>query len=239
LRAGIVPKGAEDKWFIYFVEPSLFVHRSGTGKGAYRVDLTASGEGCSVEAAFCAADFLNESEPAYQSELLAYIVGRTLLARDMAFPSASPRPIPQLRPTLSGWRKGRINRAQYWASLSVVAAIYAALMVLPHPGHISVSEIVLIIVCVPRLHDLGLTGWIAAIPFGVEIVCAITTFSVMPVEAATEAMGFVVIAIAGLLVLLGALPGQKANNRFGPQPRPGIGFGRRVDRSAQTASYFD
>jgi uncharacterized membrane protein YhaH (DUF805 family) len=137
------------------------------------------------------------------------------------------------------WLQGRTNRAQYWLTLLAVAVIYAAFIALSGSSRGSVSEIVLIFVCVPRLHDLGATGWIAVIPFGLEIVCAIIAFVLLPVDQATTALGVVALVLLILLIVLGALPGQPGANRFGPQPRRGISFGRKMDQETETAPHFD
>ena len=112
-------------------------------------------------------------------------------------------------------------------------------MVLPHSRPVSVSEVVLIFICVPRLHDIGLTGWIAGGVFLLEIVTAIAAVAVLGLEAGRVALGLFVIALAGLLILLGALRGQKGSNRFGPPPRPGLRFWRKDDAADQTAAQFE
>ncbi|HKA35577.1 MAG TPA: hypothetical protein VKH43_02075 [Thermoanaerobaculia bacterium] len=43
LRAGLVPQEMEDRWFIYFEDPWLFLHRSWTGFCIYRVRFELSG----------------------------------------------------------------------------------------------------------------------------------------------------------------------------------------------------
>ncbi len=138
-----------------------------------------------------------------------------------------------------GWPQGRMNRAQYWLCLAVVVALYAALLAIPSTRHPAISEVVLVLVCVPRLHDIGLTGWITAIPLAIELVTVITAIFLFPMQTALMAMGVVVILFAGLLAVLGALPGQKAGNRFGPAPRPGLRFGKTADQSEQAAAHFE
>jgi hypothetical protein len=41
LRAGLIPQQMEDKWFIYYEEPHLFLHRSWTGAPVYRLTLNS------------------------------------------------------------------------------------------------------------------------------------------------------------------------------------------------------
>ena len=108
----------------------------------------------------------------------------------------------------------------------MVVAIYAVLLWIPHKDHVSVSEVALIFVCVPRLHDLGKSGWWAVIPLIVEIVSAALAFSLLPFQQAAEVMCVVVLVIAGLMILLGLIPGQAAANGFGEPPRPGLSLRR-------------
>lgn len=39
LKVGHIPRGMDDKWFIYYEEPHLFLHRSWTGQPVYRLTL--------------------------------------------------------------------------------------------------------------------------------------------------------------------------------------------------------
>jgi uncharacterized membrane protein YhaH (DUF805 family) len=122
-----------------------------------------------------------------------------------------------------GFLQGRTNRATYWFSLGIVAVLLA-IIALVFRGPAKVSEFVLIMVCVPRLHDIGRSGWIAAAVVLAEIGVAIGGVFVFPVESFFAAMGVVVLLIAGLLIWLGTIPGEPLANRFGEQPAPGIGF---------------
>jgi hypothetical protein len=78
----------EDKWFIYFEEPHVFLHRSWTGRPVYRVTLTASDNGASVAEALCVPEVLEKSGPAYEAELLDFLVSNLLLGM------TKPLPIP-------------------------------------------------------------------------------------------------------------------------------------------------
>jgi len=39
LKIGLIPQVMEDKWFIYYEPPHLFLHRSWTGQPVYRLAL--------------------------------------------------------------------------------------------------------------------------------------------------------------------------------------------------------
>ena len=48
LKEGLIPREMEDKWFIYYEEPHLFLHRSWTGQPVYRLKLRAVSNGAEV-----------------------------------------------------------------------------------------------------------------------------------------------------------------------------------------------
>lgn len=122
-----------------------------------------------------------------------------------------------------GFLQGRANRATYWFSLGIVAVLLA-IIALVFRGPAKVSEVVLIMVCVPRLHDIGRSGWIAGGVVLAEIAVAIGGIFIFLGDTYFVAMGVMVLVIAGLLIWLGTLPGDPLTNRFGDQPAPGIGF---------------
>ncbi len=120
---------------------------------------------------------------------------------------------------------GRINRAIYSVLLLGFFAIFATAVAFQFriPG-----EVLLVFICVPRLHDLGRSGWW----FGLVIL----------VEAAVAAIGVLILnmpgisALATLAVLLvpaailAFLPGQEGPNRFGDPPLRGLRRPRSVQR---------
>ena len=83
---GLIPEAMEDKWFIYFEEPSLFLHRSWTGQAIYRVDFERDGDGYRVAGAYFAADHPVGSEVAYEASLLSFLISNLLLGRAEPFP---------------------------------------------------------------------------------------------------------------------------------------------------------
>src|SRR5215472_10376644 len=48
LKAGLIPRAMEDKWFVYYEEPHLFLHRSWTGLAVYRLTLKNMENGAGV-----------------------------------------------------------------------------------------------------------------------------------------------------------------------------------------------
>lgn len=121
--------------------------------------------------------------------------------------------------------QGRMNRAMYWLCVAIIAALYFA-MNFVFQKHTPISEVVLIFLCVPRLHDIGRSGWFALIPIALEIGAAVAAFSSLPQETALTVMGIIVLIIGGLIIWLGCIPGDPSTNRFGEAPTPGLEFKR-------------
>jgi hypothetical protein len=86
LQEGLIPKAMEDKWFIYFDEPHLFLHRSWTGQPVYRVKLAGDPNGAIVTEALCVADVIAGAGAQYQAELLDFLIGNLLLGKTKPFP---------------------------------------------------------------------------------------------------------------------------------------------------------
>ena len=122
--------------------------------------------------------------------------------------------------------KGRTNRATYWLLLGIVAAIFAAL-VLAGAKPPAIGEMLVIILCVPRLHDIGWSGWWAAAIIVVEVLVLVGAALVLPMDDLLIVAGVYVFGVAGFLVFLGLIPGQATSNKFGERPAPRISFGRK------------
>jgi hypothetical protein len=88
LEAGLVPQAMEDKWFIYFDAPWLFLHRGWTGVPVYRVELKRESSGASVVEALWASDASPADEAAlvYQALLLEFLIANLLLGQARPFP---------------------------------------------------------------------------------------------------------------------------------------------------------
>ncbi|WJH39279.1 hypothetical protein N7E02_20800 [Aliirhizobium terrae] len=86
IKAGFEPKAMEDKWMIYFEDGSLFLHRSWTGLGVYRVNFEESDGGARVRDAFCSRDVLQNREANYQAKMLDFLVSNLLLKKSKPFP---------------------------------------------------------------------------------------------------------------------------------------------------------
>jgi hypothetical protein len=88
LRAGHVPEGMDDKWFVYFEAPHLFLHRSWTGKPVYRVELAVTEDGAEVVEALWSTLFpmSKGNEVEYQAALLRFLIAELLLGKNPPFP---------------------------------------------------------------------------------------------------------------------------------------------------------
>jgi hypothetical protein len=93
LRMGLVPQEMEDKWFIYFDEPYLCVHRSWTGQPVYRLMLKQLPDGAEVAEAPWSreiADAASTSQgPDYQTRLLDFLLSNLILGQSKPFPMPS------------------------------------------------------------------------------------------------------------------------------------------------------
>ncbi len=85
---GLVPDQMEDKWFVFYEAPWLFLHRSWTGLCIYAVRLRAEGAGSVVEEAWVNRDpeQYRETDDAHDLALLSFLVDRLLLGRVATFP---------------------------------------------------------------------------------------------------------------------------------------------------------
>ena len=120
--------------------------------------------------------------------------------------------------------QGRMNRVTYWVGLIAILALYAILNFISKK-QVAVSEVVLILVAVPRLHDIGKSGWWAGAAFILEIAVVVAGFTMLPPNEALMAMGGFVLVVAVLLIWLGCVGGDAEPNKFGEPPAPGFSFG--------------
>jgi uncharacterized membrane protein YhaH (DUF805 family) len=116
---------------------------------------------------------------------------------------------------------GRINRAVYWLFLVMTIA---ALVVVNMLTSQHITEALIYLICIPRLHDIGRSGWWLLAPLALEFGGAIAIVLYLPPDIADVAIGLIVLVIVGLLIWLGAVPGETEANRFGDPPAPGLQF---------------
>ncbi len=139
---------------------------------------------------------------------------------------------------------GRIGRKDYWIGIAALFVANVVLGWLPLIGFIVSLASIYGGVCVAskRLHDMGKTGWLAAVPYGVYAVALV--FSAMAfiggiVSTASYDNDFGVLTGLGgamglwglallinfaFVVWLGVTEGDRADNAYGPPPQPLANF---------------
>ena len=118
------------------------------------------------------------------------------------------------------WWRGRINRASYLVSLGLLLAIFAVLVAFQKRG--SFIEIVLMMLAVPRLHDIGRSGWWVGGFLVAEMAIVAASFALLPLEAVPIPSGIFLFIVFGLMIWLGTISGQPEANRYGEPPAPGF-----------------
>jgi len=117
--------------------------------------------------------------------------------------------------------KGRMNRAMFWSMVVLTVAFYSALRHFDQKA--AVSEVVLAIACIPRLHDFGRTGWYFMLPITIEISAAVGMFVFHETNLSLSIVGLTFIIF---IAVIGIIPGQQTPNRFGDRPKPWFGSWR-------------
>ncbi|HEX4302402.1 MAG TPA: DUF805 domain-containing protein [Rhizomicrobium sp.] len=120
----------------------------------------------------------------------------------------------------------RMNRQTYWMILAPVVVLFGlAIAFLPKPP--GIAEVIMISLGVPRLHDLGRSGWWMAVPIGLEVVAVILGAVVGGMDGILVAGGLVVLLLTIMMIVLGLIPGQPQANAFGEPPSPGFAAWRK------------
>jgi len=128
--------------------------------------------------------------------------------------------------------QGRINRVSYWIAIAAAAVVLVLFRLLD--PKFSIPEYVILILCVPRLHDIGRTGWWAGGALIGELVLVAALFTTSA-DTILTAGGAYMFFVAVLMIVLGCLPGQPAENRFGPPPKRGLDWSRPKPKTAAEA----
>lgn len=105
---GHIPMDMDDKWFVYFEEPCLYLHRSWTGQPAYKVTISRTSKAYEARTAESAMTFTQnqEEDSAYQAELLDFLISNLLLGENKRFPlppnAKAPSPSGAFQHIISG-----------------------------------------------------------------------------------------------------------------------------------------
>ena len=88
LILGLKPQAMEDKWFVYFDEGYLYLHRSWTGYCIYRLRLVVVDQGYKVDEVLANrnAEQYNEKDDSYDGEIMDFLVSNLLLGESKPFP---------------------------------------------------------------------------------------------------------------------------------------------------------
>lgn len=145
---------------------------------------------------------------------------------------------------------GRIRRSHFWIGVALLAILFVAANFLPFIGFFIVLALIWpnLAIGVKRLHDMGMTGWINAVPLAVNVVggfvgLAMLGMALMAEGFDPEAMdssdpqaimefltpatlgpamsvfGIVLLINLAFLAWIGAVDSQKGENRYGPNPK--------------------
>ena len=126
VQAGLLPRAMEDKWFIYYEAPFLFLHRSWTGQPIYRLTLAEHEGGASIEEALWSSEAAtdNDAEKAYHALLIDFLVSNLMLGKTKPFPRpvAIREPLPgayQHHVSGTGYPEQPMEAKKPWWRLSV------------------------------------------------------------------------------------------------------------------------
>ena len=113
----------------------------------------------------------------------------------------------------------RIDRRTYWIATGAVFAIAFAVTFIPGlaRGIAPLATLVFIRLFASRLHDFGRSGWWQLILYAVQVptIVLLMTAADQPTGVASAAGLFVQLVFT---TVLGAIPGDRGDNRFGPPP---------------------
>lgn len=155
-----------------------------------------------------------------------------------------------LNPDVIDWQHlmlrfdGRIRRTHFGIAWLVLFGVSIVLGFIPFLGFILSIALIWpnLAIAVKRLHDMGQSGWLAAIPYVVAFVGTIVAFSMMGFGALMNAerlenedpsailaligpafgiFGLMALIGLGFLLWIGLTPGQPGTNRYGPNPKGG------------------
>jgi uncharacterized membrane protein YhaH (DUF805 family) len=112
---------------------------------------------------------------------------------------------------------GRVNRAWYWLGFALIFAVLSTINML------SIGQAALVFICIPRLHDIGRSGWWVAAPLTLEIG-GLAAALLLPDETSKTVIGSIPPIILLLFAWLGVVPGDIDANGFGDPPLPGLQF---------------
>lgn len=110
VTAGLLPKRMEDKWFIYFDAPALYLHRSWTGRPVFKITFAEDENTMKVSEALLASDLVTgkAEECDYQARLAFFLIHNLLLGQTLPFPKP-----PGMEESVPGFLQHHISGSGY------------------------------------------------------------------------------------------------------------------------------
>jgi uncharacterized membrane protein YhaH (DUF805 family) len=138
--------------------------------------------------------------------------------------------------------EGRTRRTHFWIGWLICLGVGVVAGWIPLIGFVISIALIWpnLAITVKRLHDMGHTGWLAAIPYGIGVVGSIVAFSMIGMSAIMNAaaleqedpvailaligpafglFGLLLLVSLGFLLWIGLTDSQRGPNRFGPNPK--------------------
>lgn len=138
--------------------------------------------------------------------------------------------------------EGRTRRSHFWIGWLICLGVGVVAGWIPLIGFVISIALIWpnLAITVKRLHDMGHTGWLAAIPYGIGVVGSIVAFSMIGMSAIMNAaaleqedpvailaligpafglFGLLLLVSLGFLLWIGLTDSQRGPNRFGPNPK--------------------
>jgi uncharacterized membrane protein YhaH (DUF805 family) len=139
---------------------------------------------------------------------------------------------------------GRLRRSHFWIGWLILFGANIVLNFIPFIGALISLALIWsnLAISVKRLHDMGKTGWLVAIPYGVSFALGIVAVVMMVAGIAASGMdesyyennpmaalsmmgpaigiiGVIMLVNLAFLLWIGVTDSQKGENRFGPNPK--------------------
>lgn len=113
----------------------------------------------------------------------------------------------------------RIDRKLYWLAVCVLSAVAVLLSLATHGARGPTSGLTVIWVWIytRRLHDIGRSGWWQAAVFAVQVLVAAVAMTGLH-WGAPAVLGAAILVQLAFTGVLGAIPGDPGENRFGAPP---------------------
>jgi uncharacterized membrane protein YhaH (DUF805 family) len=217
-----------------------------SGDDGARYDFTSAAlQSPAVPAAGVRVDFVPEGAAATQILILAGAATTTGVAGGYAASAAVGAPGSgfDFKSAMLSF-EGRLRRSHFWIGFLIIFGISVVLGWIPFLGGLISLALIWpnLAISVKRLHDMGKSGWLVAIPWAASFILVIVGCVMMFAGIAASGMdesyyednpmaalsimgpavgAFILASIInlGFLLWVGITDSQKGENRFGPNPK--------------------